>query len=151
IHAAQRKTIGGSPGALAVGKHMAFDEATGKPIEAIKAVSTEIGSLAPAAGATGTPAPGGSDAGATGAPAPTAAPANIAEIAFFTHGISTNIGLSKDGWMNGGAVAAALGPFTTPSVQVQVYGCSAAGGKDSFAETLATALAKAGHKARVFG
>lgn len=139
-HAAQRKAIGGTAGALVVGKHMAFDESAGKPIEAIKAVSTAIGSLSPAA----TPA-------TPGAPAAAAAPANISEVAFFTHGVSANIGLSKDGWMNGGAVAAALGPYTTPSVQVLVYGCSAAGGKDSFAETLATALAKAGHKARVFG
>ena len=157
IHATQRKTIGGTAGALVVGTHIAFDEASGKPIEAIQAVSKAIGSLAPTAatatpGATGTPAPNPAGPPAPGATAAPAAPAaNIAEVAFFTHGISTNIGLSKDGWMSGGGVAAALGAYATPSVQVLVYGCSAAGGKDSFAETLATALAKAGHKARVFG
>jgi hypothetical protein len=156
IHAKQRKTIGGTAGALVVGAHMAFDESAGKPIEAIQAVGSAIGSLAPSA----TPAPGGTGAAPTGdggaAPAPgpgaaTAAPGNIAEVAFFTHGVSKNIGLGKDGWMDGGQVAAKLGGYATPSVQVLVYGCSAAGGTDSFAQTLATALAKAGHKARVFG
>ncbi|HMG57012.1 MAG TPA: DUF4157 domain-containing protein [Kofleriaceae bacterium] len=155
IHGTQRKTIGGTAGALVVGKHIAFDESSGKPIEAIQAVSAAIGSLAPSAAPGATPTPGAGatpSPGATGAPAATAAPAaNIAEVAFFTHGISTNIGLGKDGWMSGPSVAAKLGAYATPSVQVLVYGCSAAGGKDSFAETLATALAKAGHKARVFG
>ncbi|HEY0480421.1 MAG TPA: DUF4157 domain-containing protein [Kofleriaceae bacterium] len=145
IHAAQRKTIGGTAGALTAGKHMPFDEASGQPIEAIQAVSTAIGSLAPAPGAAPTPGTGA-------APAPAAGPpGNIAEVAFFTHGVSKNIGLGKDGWMDGGTVAGKLGGYATPSVQVLVYGCSAADGKDSFAETLATALAKAGHKARVFG
>ncbi|HEU4726503.1 MAG TPA: DUF4157 domain-containing protein [Kofleriaceae bacterium] len=142
IHATQRKTIGGTAGALTVGKHIPFDESAGKPIEAIQAVSAAIGSLAPAPA----PSSGTTPAPSTGAPA-----ANIAEVAFFTHGVSKNIGLGKDGWMNGTAVAGKLGAHATPSVQVLVYGCSAAEGKDSFAETLATALAKAGHKARVFG
>lgn len=143
IHAKQRNAIGGTAGSLVVGTAMMFDEAAGKPIDAIKDVSNAIGSLAPA---TATP-------GASGAPAPaaTAAAANVAEVAFFTHGVEKSIGLGKNGWMDGTSVAGALGACATPSVQVLVYGCSAAGGKDSFAETLATALAKAGHKARVFG
>ena len=149
IHAAQRKTISGAAGALSVGTHMAFDETSGKPIEAIQAVSTAIGSLAPAAPAAGaTPSPTPTP---TATPTPAAPVANIAEVAFFTHGVSTNIGLGKDGWMNGGSVAGKLGPLATPNVQILVYGCNAAGGKDSFAETLATTLAKAGHTARVFG
>ncbi len=146
IHATQRKTIGGTAAGLVVGKHLPFDESTGKPIEAIQAISTAIGSLAPTTTAAGAvPA-------APATPATPAAPlANVAEIAFFTHGVSKNIGLGKDGWMNGTAVAAALGSHATPSVQVLVYGCNAADGNDSFAATLATALAKGGHKARVFG
>src|SRR5262249_23761657 len=133
IHAKQRNAIGGTPGSLAPGTHMLFDDSAGKPIELIQSVSATIGSLT------------------SETVSDPAGPANVAEVAFFTHGDEKSIGLGKDGWMGGASVASALGIYATPSVQILVYGCSAAGGADSFARTLATALAKAGHSARVFG
>ncbi|MDQ2805618.1 MAG: hypothetical protein M3Z04_01665 [Chloroflexota bacterium] len=160
-HARARQSVGGAPGALQVGRHIPFEHGT-NPVTQIQAISRDVAehglpvapgaSTAPAAtppAPATTPAPA-TPAPTTATPAPTA-PGNITELAVFTHGIAQAMDLGSLGWVGAARLEGPLQAYLAPSVAVQLYGCTAAAGANSFAEQFATALAHDHHDARVFG
>jgi hypothetical protein len=76
---------------------------------------------------------------------------NIRHLAIFTHGWHDGIRLGSQ--FHGGAPAfvSQLGGALTRNVTVGIYGCNAACGEGSFAQTVTEGLARGGHDARVFG
>jgi len=162
-HARARQSVGGTAGALQVGRHIPFEHGT-NPVTQIQAISQDVaehglpaapGAVAPPAATAVTSPPTAAVAPAATAPptvAPTTAPpANITELAVFTHGIATAMDLGSLGWAGVARLEGPLSAYLAPSVAVQLYGCSTAAGDNSFAAQFAEALAHDHHDARVFG
>jgi hypothetical protein len=84
-------------------------------------------------------------------PTAQATPHNIEELAIFTHGTPDTIQLPGRGVSdNPRLLAQRLTAYLAPSVQIQIYGCSAASGRNSYLERLTEALAPH-HEVRGFG
>ncbi|MGP1375810.1 MAG: hypothetical protein ACTS3T_23490 [Almyronema sp.] len=129
-HAQSRRSIGGTARELEVGVPIFFTQAE-DPMAKVRSVSAAVSEQS--------------------VERCLERPANIRELAIFTHGTQQHMSLGTQGSASGSTIAGLLADYLTPHVQIQLYGCSAAGGEDSFAEQLATTLAEHGHSARVFG